>query len=227
MMKMKLFLLTVFSVSVFFTSNLMAQEEENEKPSKFSAGADFYTSYVWRGTKFGTGPAVQPSVNFSAGGLTLGAWGSFDASGTMESDLYASYSFPFGLSLGVTDYYYPGLEYFDYTDTTGSHAFELNAGYTLGGLSLSANYILNEAGGAASAGNDLYFQAGYAFKHADIFVGAGNGWHTSDGEFAVCNIGIGISREIKITEYFSLPVSGQVIFNPEREQFYVVVGFSL
>jgi hypothetical protein len=227
MMKRKLFLLTAVSVSVFFSSNLIAQDEENEKPSKFSAGADFYTSYIWRGSKYGTGPAVQPSVKFATGGLTVGVWGSFDASGYMESDLYASYSFPFGLSLGITDYYYPGLEYFDYSDSTGSHAFELSAGYTLKGLSLSANYILNEAGGAASAGGDLYFQAGYAFKYASIFAGAGNGWHTSDGEFALCNVGIGTTRAIKITDSFSIPVTGQIVFNPEKEQFYVVVGFSL
>jgi hypothetical protein len=226
-MKMKLFLLTVFTVSVFFTSNLIAQEEENEKPSKFSAGADFYTSYLWRGSKYGTGPAIQPSVTFETGSLTLGVWGSFDAAGYMESDLYVSYSFPFGLSLGVTDYYYPGLEYFDYSDTTGSHAFEINAGFALSGLSLSANYIVNEAGGAASTGGDMYFQAGYDFKNFGIFLGAGNGWHTSDGDFAVCNIGIGTTRTIKITEHFSLPVTGQVVFNPEKEQLYVVAGFSL
>jgi hypothetical protein len=227
MMKRKLFLLTVVSVTVFFSSNLIAQDEENEKPSKFSAGADFYTSYIWRGSKYGTGPAIQPSVKFATGGLTAGVWGSFDASGYMESDLYVSYSFPFGLSLGITDYYYPGLEYFDYSDSTGSHAFELSAGYTLKGLSLSANYILNEAGGAASAGGDLYFQAGYAFKYVSIFAGAGNGWHTSDGEFALCSVGIGTTRAIKITDSFSIPVTGQIVFNPEKEQFYVVVGFSL
>jgi hypothetical protein len=166
-------------------------------------------------------------MKFTTGGLTLGVWGSFDGSGYMESDLYASYSFPFGLSLGATDYYYPGLEYFDYSDTTGSHAFELSAGYTLKGLSLSANYILNEAGGAASAGGDMYFQAGYTFKYVNIFLGAGNGWHTSDGEFALCNVGVGTTRTIKITDSFSVPVTGQIIFNPDKEQFYVVVGFSL
>ena len=35
----------------------------------------------------------------------------------------------------------------------------------------------------------MYFQAGYAFKHFNIFAGAGDGWHTSDGKFALCNVG--------------------------------------
>jgi hypothetical protein len=134
---------------------------------------------------------------------------------------------PFGLSLGLTDYYYPGLMYFDCSDTTGSHAFEINAGFSAGGFSLTGNYILNKAGGAGSAGSDIYFEAGYDFSMFNIFIGAGDGWHTSDGEFGLCNIGIGTTREIKITDVFTIPVSGSVILNPEREQFYVVVGFSL
>jgi hypothetical protein len=225
-MKAKLSLPFFMIVSLFLATNIMAQEED-EKQSKFSAGADLYSSYVWRGSKLGTGPAFQPSVKFATGGLTIGAWGSFDAAGYMESDLYASYEFGFGLSLGITDYYYPDYDFFDVSDTTGAHAFELNAGYSVAGLSLSANYILNKAGGAASAGGDMYFQAGYAFKNVDIFLGAGNGWHTSDGKFMICNVGVGTGRTIKITDKFEITVSGQLIFNPEKEKMYAVVGFSL
>ncbi len=135
--------------------------------------------------------------------------------------------FSFGLSLGVTDYYLTDLDYFDYSDSTGSHAFELTAGYEIKGLSLSANYILNEAGGIESEGGDIYLEAGYAFKYFSIFLGAGNGWTTSDGEFAVCNIGIRAEKEIKITDSFSIPVTGQVVFNPDKKNLFVVVGFSL
>ncbi|MBN1789151.1 MAG: hypothetical protein JW830_01555 [Bacteroidales bacterium] len=221
----KLSLLLQGMVAVFILSApLLAQDEAGN--SKFSVGADMYTNYVWRGSKLGTGPSLQPSVKFEAGGLTLGVWGAFDANGYTEADPYISYSFPFGLSLGLTDYYSPGLEVFETSDTAGSHALEINAGFAKGGLSLSANYIVNEAGGIASAGGDMYFQAGYAFEHFNIFVGAGDGWHTSDGEFNICNLGIGTSKEIKITDSFSIPVNGQVILNPEKEQLFVVVGFS-
>jgi len=207
------------------TDQLKAQEEE--AASKFNVNADVYSNYIFRGTKYGSGPSIQPNVKFVSGGFTLGVWGAFDANGYMEADPYLSYAFPFGLSLGITDYYYPGLPLFETSDTAGSHALEINAGFTTGGLSLSANYIVNEAGGAASAGGDMYFQAGYAFKHFNIFLGAGDGWHTSDGEFAICNVGVGTTKVIKIMDTFSVPVTGQVIMNPEREQLFVVVGFSL
>jgi hypothetical protein len=227
MKSIRLLFTALVAVLLHMATNLSAQEEETGPA--FNTGTDLVSNYIWRGTKFGVGPAMQPSVSFTAGNFEIGAWGSFNFTSVeaAESDLYLSYSFPFGLSLGLTDYYYPGLKFFDYSDTTGSHAFEINAGFSAGGFSLSANYILNKAGGAASAGGDMYFEAGYDFSLFNIFVGAGDGWHTSDGEFGLCNVGLGTGKEIKITDNFSVPVTGSIILNPEREEFYVVVGFSL
>jgi hypothetical protein len=224
MKKPGLFFSGLVLLSVISTFQLGGQEAV--AGSNFNVGTDFYSSYIWRGSKFGQGPSLQPYLELSAGGLAVGVWGSFDAFGYTEADPYISYSFPFGLSIGLTDYYYPGLEFFDLSTATGSHAFEVNGGFETGGLSLSANYIINEAGGAASTGGDLYFEAGYSFPNLDIFIGAGDGWHTSDGEFNFCNIGVGTSRDIAITDRFSLPLSGQIILNPDKEQLYVIAGFS-
>lgn len=201
-------------------------------PGNFTTGADFYSSYIWRGTKYGTGPAFQPNLKFSTKSFTAGGWGSFDFSGYQEADLYFSFSLPAGFSLGMTDYYYPNLNYFDYSADNGSHAFEINAGFLKGGFSLNANYIINKAGGAGTSGNDIYLHAGYTFNSFSLFAGAGNGWHTinnPDGSdrFNVCNIGFGTTRTIKITESFSIPVTGQIVFNPDSEKMYIVVGFTL
>ncbi|MFW5830924.1 MAG: TorF family putative porin [Prolixibacteraceae bacterium] len=217
-MKRTLIIAASLLMLIVFTPRVNAQE--------WSTGVDLYSSYVWRGTNF-SGPSLQPYVDFTAGGFSVGAWGSQGYDGFQEMDLYLSYGFDFGLSLGLTDYYYPGTEYFDYSTETGAHALEINAGFEAGGVSLSANYILNEAGGAASAGGDMYFEAGVAAGSVDLFVGAGDGWHTPDGEFGVCNVGLGTSKEVKITDSFSLPVSGSVILNPTTEQFFIVVGISL
>jgi uncharacterized protein (TIGR02001 family) len=214
--------LVVFALLAICSLNLSAQEEEKKSP--FSVGADFYSNYVWRGSLLGTGPAFQPSVKFNSGGLTVGVWGSFDAAGYAEADPYISYAIK-GFSLGLTDYYYPRAGGSFTADST--NAIELNAGYTIGGLSLSANYIFNEASVAASAGKDKYFSAAYAFKYFNVNVGAGDGWHTSDGKFNVCCIGLGTGKVIKITDSFSIPVTGQVVYNPDKNKFYMVVGFSL
>ncbi len=192
-----------------------------------SPALDVYSSYVWRGTQL-SGPSYQPSVVATINNLSIGVWGSFDFTGIYkEADLYLTYAFPFGLSVTATDYYFPGLKYFDYSDSSGSHAFELGLSYTLfEKLTLSGYYIFNEAGGVASKGKDKYFEISYAFTPFSLSIGAGDGWHTTDGELNICHVGIKSTKEIKISETLSLPVTGAVIFNPEREQLYVTVGIS-
>jgi len=211
---------------IFSPMNINAQDQESSSP--FDVGADLVSSYLWRGTKYGTGPAIQPYLSVAVGGFEIGGWGSycFTSNEAAEADLYLSYGFDFGLSIGLTDYYFPGTEYFDYSTESGAHAFEINLGYEIKGFSLAANWIMNEAGSAGSAGNDLYFEAGYGFNYFSLFLGAGNGWHSSDGDFAFCNLGISAEKEIKITDTFSLPLSGALIWNADREQFHVVLGVS-
>jgi len=222
------------SMLFFASTSLHAQEEvaAKEPAISFTTGLDIYSNYIWRGTKFGTGPSFQPGVKMMAGGFTLGGWGAFDAAGYAEADLYASYAFGFGLSLGVTDYYYPGSKYLTYglDDSTGNHAFEVNVGYGIKNFSVSANYIINSTvyGSPLSMGGDLYAELGYQFSQAKLFVGAGNGWHTAAGneEFEVVNVGVTTSKSIEITDKFSLPLTGSVIMNPNKEQLYVVVGLT-
>ena len=95
------------------STKVFAQDEESSSP--FSVGGDLVSSYLWRGTKFGTGPAIQPCLEFSMGNFSIGAWGSycFTTNEAAEADLYLYYGFEFGLSIGLTDYYFPGTEYFE------------------------------------------------------------------------------------------------------------------
>lgn len=232
-MKTKLTIIQVIKtagIAFFATFLVTILNPEIAEAQELSTGVDLYSTYVFRGVAF-SGPAIQPSVEFSSGGFAIGAWGSQGIDGDpvegslgfQEMDLYAGYSFDFGLSLGITDYYYPGSLYLD----GDSHAFELNLGYSVGDLSLAGNYIFNEAAAAGSAGEDMYFELGYSAGAADLFVGAGDGWHSSDGEFALVNVGLGTGKDIVITDTFSIPLSGAVVFNPDSEQFYILVGISL
>lgn len=211
----KLLIGATLSVLALSATELKAQDIE------ISTGVDFYSTYVFRGIAF-DGPSWQPAVELSSGGFAVGAWGSQGYTGFQEMDLYAGYSFDFGLYLGLTDYYYPGSPYGD----GDSHAFEVNLGYSKDNFSLAGNYILNEAAFAGSAGSDSYFEAGYSFDQADVFVGAGDGWHSASGDFALVNIGVSTSKDIVITEEFTVPLSGAAIWNPDTEQFYILVGFS-
>lgn len=217
LLKSSILMIAVLSITTSFQTETAKAQEVT-----FTPGVDYYSTYVFRGIAF-SGPSIQPYVEFSSGSFAFGGWGSQGFDGFQEMDLYASYSFDFGLSIGITDYYYPGSDYF----AGDSHAFELNTGIEAGGFSLSGNMVLNEAADAGSVGGDLYFEAGFSAGPADLFFGAGDGWHSSNGDFAFVNVGLGASKEITITESFSIPLSGALILNPDTEQFYIVVGVSL
>jgi uncharacterized protein (TIGR02001 family) len=208
--------LVVFTLLAICTLNVKAQD------SSWSTGVDIYSSYVWRGAKFGSGPAMQPTVKYSNGGFSIGAWGSycFSTNEATEADLFASYGFSLGekssLTFTVTDYYFPGSAlYFD----GDSHYFEPMVSLGLGNLSLAAAYMTNA--------EDTYLEAGYTAGAVTLFAGAGNGQYTKDATFNLCNVGLKTSKSIQITDSFSIPVSGSVILNPSTEQFHIVVGISL
>jgi len=198
------------------------------KAQEWSTGLDIYSSYIWRGLKFGSGPAFQPSVEFGAGGFAIGAWGSVSASTdeAFEADLYAGYTIELSesasLGLTVTDYYFGG----DWTDGD-YHYFEPMVSLGLGDFSLTGAYMFYDGAGTGDASGDLYLEAGYSFGTFDLTLGGGNGQYTEDGEFSVCNISVGTSKEIPVTETFSLPVSGAVILNPSTGGFFITVGISL
>lgn len=207
------------------------------KAQEVDAGLDIYSSYVWRGIKFGEGAAFQPWVEFSAGGFALGAWGSYCVSDNeaAEADLYASYSLELGesgsLSLTVTDYYFPGTTGAPVSWMEGANHFiepMISAGF--GPLSLTAAYMLYDGAGKDGEGSgDLYLEAAVTAGPVDITLGGGNGAYSgkADMGFDICNIGISTSKEIKITDDFTLPLSGAAILNPAYESFHIVVGISL
>jgi len=229
---MKKILTISLSVLMLLTFIPVANAQEEEKASSWTAGLDIYSSYIWRGLKFGTGAAFQPSVKFTTGGLTVGAWGSISTGDTeaAEADLYAGYTFGLGekgsLGFTVTDYYFPGTPYFD----GSSHFVEPMVNAAIGKLSLSAAYMIYDA--APSGSGDLYLEAGYTAGSVVLKIGGGNGQYSyeeadEDDKFGISNISIGTSKTINITDSFSIPVNGSVVLNPSTEQLFIVVGISL
>ena len=191
-------------------------------------GADVVSSYVWRGTQFGTGPAVQPWFTLPSitESLELGVWGSFplsdDAAGqTYELDLYASYDFgPFALT--VTNYTFPGSTgvYGDYELFDGD--LEVTASGSIGAIGLTVGYFTDlEA---------LYIEAGTTVAGMDLAIGYGSdaagGFYVGDEDSGLVNVSLGGSKDIKITEDYSLPLFGSFIYNPTAEAAFMVVGVS-
>lgn len=193
----------------------------------WSTGADFVTSYIWRGNRQGRGPHLQPYVECSAGPFTGGVWGTFDFNRYREVDLYLAMDLPGGFIIGLQDYWMADLQFSDFTAESGSHALEVSIGYESEHVSLNANYIINEAGGAGSSGGDIYIESRFSFDYFSVFMGAGNGWHTDEGRFMVCNVGIDTGWEIDLSDSFLIPVTAQMCYNPDSGRVFFTAGLSI
>ena len=188
-------------------------------------GADLVSSYVWRGTQFGSGAHVQPYMDLGSGNLTGGVWGSFPTSakgGGNELDLWVSYDFG-PLALTVTNYTFPG-EGGIYAEGEGlfnGDYTELAASTSIMGVDLSAGYFTEVEA--------LYIELGFSTGAVDIAFGYGDdqadGFYAGGGSGLV-NMSFSGSKDIQISDNYALPVFGSFIINPEAETAFLVFGIS-
>lgn len=198
-----------------------------ERKKSVTLGGDLLSSYIWRGTRQGRGPHIQPYAEYASGLFAGGVWGTFDLHGYREIDLYLSFDLPGGFALNLQDYWMADQRWGDFTTAGGSHALEVGIGYESDYVSFSAGYILNEAGGAGSYGGDLYLESRFSFDYFTVIMGAGNGWHTLEGQFTVCCIGLDTGLDIPVSDSFVIPVSAQMVYNPDSRMIFCTAGISL
>lgn len=205
---------------------------------------DLVSSYIWRGQDCGD-VSIQPTLGVSYKGLSLTAWGSVGLSNsndTKELDLTLSYTTG-GFNIGITDYWFnvgldPENRYFKYDAHGTNHVFEANIGYDFGLVSLqwytnfAGNDGLNKNGKRAYSS---YFEANVPFKLAtvdwSVTVGvipyATSYYNEWTSGFSVTNIALKASKDIKITDSFSIPLFAQLVGNPRTQKGYFVLGFTL
>ena len=216
---------------------------QEEKQFEIAPYADLVSSYVWRGV-YQTGASVQPSINLSYAGFSLTAWGSTDFSSLSDPDKGKEFDLTIGygiggFSIGVTDYWWAG-EGHRYGDYSNSHFFEGTAGYNFGeSFPLGITWSTMFAGGDKKADGDrqfsTYVEAAYDFSvlgvdvTPSIGVSPWTGMYHREGKdgFALCTIALKASKEIKITDSFSLPVFAQAIVAPNQDNVFLVFGLSI
>lgn len=203
-----------------------------------SVGLDIVSGYLWRGQDLGN-VSIQPSAGVSYKGFSLSAWGSvgFDKEDDKELDLTLGYGIG-GFSVSVTDYWFnTGAGYFHYGAHNTAHVFEAQVGYDFGPVAV--NWFTNFAGddGLNKSGKraySSYISVAAPFRLGGIDWTAEVGatpWATTfynDGAngFEVCDVTLKASKELKITDKFSLPVFAQLTWNPATEGAYFAAGLS-
>lgn len=251
-MKKYSILILLFIFLSFWNSNLLyGQNTFTQKSNPISLSVDLMSRYVWRGTDFGASPSIQPSIEYSKNGFTLGVWGAYatNSPGVQEADLYISYAINDMFSITLTDYYFPDelndYSYFDYKSATTGHILEATLGYNgTEDFPLSVMLATNFWGADATRRNtdgsigriqySTYTEFSYSFKHFNLFLGANltsADTNRSESGFygdkvGIINLGLSTSKEISITDKFKLPLTVSLITNPQAEKIYLVAGFS-
>jgi len=223
---------------------LGATAVEAQEEIETTISGDIVSSYIWRGQDLGSA-AIQPTLGVSYKGLSLTAWGSYGIANpgdTKEFDLTLAYTIA-GFNIGITDYWFslggdPDGRYFKYDAHGTNHVFEANIGYDFGLASIqwytnfAGNDGINKDGKRAYSS---YAEVAVPFKLAKVdwtaTVGAVpfatssyNGWTSG---FAVTNVALKATKDIKITDTFSVPIFAQVAGNPCTQKAYLVLGLTL
>jgi hypothetical protein len=213
--------------------------------SHFSVTADVVSSYIWRGVpqegSKGGSPNIQPTVAYTNGAFNIGAWGSYAFSGNVkEVDVYATFSLPAACSITLTDYNWNNgndgsVGYFNYKNGKTGHVFEGTLAY--GGtksfpLSIAWNTMFYGADKKANGNNafSTYVELGLPVtSNVKVFLGASlfDSPNYYNNGFSVINLGIKVSKEIKLSDSFSLPVYGIIGANPQSEKAFFVAGLTL
>ena len=225
--------------AILFTAAVTARAQDTLETS---IGTDLVSQYVWRGQDLG-GVSVQPTLGLSYKGLSLSAWGSAGLSNpadTREFDLTLAYTVG-GFNIGVTDYWFnAGLDplnrYFAYAADCTNHVFEANVGYDFGFASLQ--WYTNFAGNDGLTPDEKRAYSSYVEVNVPFVLG-GVDWTATAGAvpfatdfygvegFGVVNVALTASKDIRITDSFSIPVFAQVAANPYSRNAFFVFGITL
>ncbi len=235
----------IFFAIVLSCTGIMAQNQANDTTGFVTVDftTDIVSQYLWRGMLSNSSPNIQPYIGVNVGNFTLSAWSSASFTGNFaEIDITASYTLG-NLTLSVADYFDTDIAdtiqkpgYFVWDNKTTPHSLEALA-FWQG----PDKFPVMVTAGVFIYGDDLneqrdtnnystYFELGYPFTLSnvsfDIFAGATFNSGLYADSFAFVNAGLNASKDIKITDSFTLPVTATFAINPYADQAFFIVAVS-
>jgi len=229
----------IISIGLLISMTTLAQYKEKLKANMY---ADFVSSYIWRGQELSKA-SIQPGLLLTYSGLELELWGSYETAGAAkykEIDITLLYKFK-GFTIGLQDVWSdngqnPDNRYFMYKAHKTYHNFEAKLGYNFGPLYLEWNTVFAGRDGVNGSGKRAYtsyFEADIPFRLGGCYwrgtlgvVPYATTTHKTNG-FAVTNVALRVSKGIKITNTFTIPIYVELAANPRLQKTHMCFGFTL
>jgi hypothetical protein len=202
---------------------------------------DLVSRYLWRGLLYSANSNVQPMITAKCSKLSFGTWGSFGISEQYaEFDLFIFYaSGP--ITLMVYDYYaedennLSSRDYFNLTNDSTAHQLEgiiIFTGTESFPLHVTAATFFYGAdkNNNGSQAYSSYVELSYPFRLKRNIINAFIGGTLNEGLYYdhanIVNMGLTLSRDIKISNNFSIPIKETLAINPANEDIFLVLSLS-
>lgn len=210
--------------------------------TKVNRSIDFVSKHLWRGFNSGTAPTIEPTLELQTGRFTFGAWGAYATDDSyQEVDLYVQYNTPL-FQFCLYDFYCPrqnfeNSKFFDFDSENSVHLFDATVKYKgcvkfpisiMGSVLFAGEMDKDESG---DQNYSTYFELGYA----KYIAGKKFSWALGfspfkgmyDDKFNVVNVNMTMYDQIKLSNYFSLPVRGGITVNPATERLFLTFAVTI
>ncbi|MBS2212257.1 hypothetical protein KEM09_12635 [Carboxylicivirga mesophila] len=222
-------------------NHVCAQEKSGK--AEVYLGGDLTTRFYWRGMLLSASPAFQPYLELNKGMVTLGAWGSYSFAKEpyQEIDVYLSIEHD-NKRLTIYDYFSSidsldvSHQYFDWSNTTTTHAVELIAEWwdiMESSFSLEAGVFIygDDKDESNRSYYSAYFEPQYRFLIQDnqmkVFAGFTPVESLYATKAAFVNVGVTAERQLRINEHIEFPFTLMFAVNPHAESVFMVATVSL
>ncbi len=238
---MKAILLPLLMIAILASAQEVAKAQDADE-NNLSLKADIVSRYVWRGLLYSSSPNIQPTIDYTRGNLSVGAWGSY-AIGMpyAEVDLYLSYSTS-NFSFTLNNYFVEDEtnlqlnNYFNWNKKNTPHSLEGSISFNGTekfpvSLTAATFFYGNDWDESGDNNYSTYFEVGYSRQIGNMELKLFAGGTPAKGLYAqkaaLVNIGLGLSHELVINDSFKIPVFATFVINPSAQDIFLVFGITL
>lgn len=196
--------------------------------------------HIWRGTRLGTAPMLEPSVTVSNKNFSFNVWAAKTLNNSYsEVDLIPSYQIG-DLTFSLLDYYVPKIgensSFLKFKEGESCHTLEFTLDNYSGEESkfkwMVGTFFAgdkNEETGKTFFSTYVEFKYLFSFLNIDAepFVGLTpfKGYYAD--KFAFINSGLVLSKEVKLSSKLVCPLDLTYTYNPYADHHFLTFGFGL